>query len=126
MATAKLVAMVVTPEPPLAPINTISFPHRLFGGPAAGRRTMARTRASAMAPGVMGSDQKLACAGSHAAYQHRRIRLRRIDHHGSRVGAADCLHQVQSMFRITIQFNDDDVVMGLQQPSHIVEIGIRC
>ncbi len=53
-AKAKLLAMVVTPEPPLAPRNTINLPLTFLAGLIAGRRTEARTKASAMVLGAMG------------------------------------------------------------------------
>src|SRR5438067_5305224 len=52
--TAKLVATVVTPEPPLAPANSSSFPVAFFSALPEGRRTEARTIASAIVVAVIG------------------------------------------------------------------------
>ena len=54
--------------------------------------------------------------------QQFRIGLRRIDHHGRHAIGADALHQFEGILRVTVQVDDDDVVI-LQQLWHFGKIG---
>jgi hypothetical protein len=69
--------------------------------------------------------EKLACPRAHAADQHLRIVSRRINHHRRGAVATDIFHQIQSLFRIAVQLNDNDVILSLEQPRHVVQVRIR-
>ena len=126
-ATAKLHASVVTPAPPLAPMKVkqpsgclLGADRRGAGHRPAGRCAHQRLRHDAM---LKRQGQKLARPGAHAAHQQVGIGLRRVDHHRRRAVGADALHQFQGILRIGVQVDDDDVVVLLQQPGHIVQAG---
>ena len=112
MDTAKLQASVVTPSPPLAPRNTSSLPPVFFGG--ARRRTARRGPDQRFGHGTLrkGHGEKLARARAHAAHQQLRIGLHRVDHHRRRAVGADALHQLQRIFGMAVQVDDDDVVIA--------------
>jgi len=71
--TAKLLATVVTPEPPFAPIKTSSLPAVFLAGRTAGRRTEARTKAFRDRIQRDRFGQKLPRPCPHAADQHLRV-----------------------------------------------------
>ena len=115
---------MVTPEPPLAPRNTSSLPPAFFGVnslPERGPRPEPEPRPWCFAS--KGRVEKLASSRAHATDQQFRIGLHRIHHHRRRAVGADALHQFQGVFRVAVQVDDDDVVMLLQQPGHIVQAG---
>jgi len=61
--------------------------------------------------GVEGQSEKLASASAHAAQQQARIGLRGVDHYGCQVARTDRLYQIKRVLRITVQLNQDDIVV---------------
>jgi hypothetical protein len=72
-----------------------------------------------------GQRQKLASARAHTANQQSGIRFFRVDHHGCRAVAAETLYQIERIFRIAVQIDDNNVVVMLQQSRHIVEVRVE-
>ena len=118
-ATAKLDASVVTPAPPLAPKKTHSLPSgRLEPEPVRANRGAAHGGAHhglRHAARRERQSQELAGAGAHAANHQFGVGFRRIHHHRRGPIGAQRLHQVESDFRIAVQFDDDDVEVQLDE-----------
>jgi hypothetical protein len=98
----KLVAMVVTLQPPLAPRNTIRFLSAFFEGPGSASRMGTLANAPAMSPDARGRVRNLR-AGPRAGDHQVAIGLCRIHHDRCRVDGNDDLYRVQLRFPIAIE-----------------------
>ena len=123
-ATAKLQATVVTPTPPLAPMNTSTCRSPVLRGLVTGRRPRPK-HAPKLQPSL-GANGWVRNSRAPARMQRTSISgsaFVGIHHHGCRTIGADALHQLQSKFRITIQINHDLHRIQFEHPGHFLRAG---
>jgi len=72
---------------------------------------------------VKRNGQELARTGTHAAHQQIGVGFCRVDHYGGSAICAYALHQVQRVFGVAVEIDDDHIVMLFQQAGHIVQAG---